>query len=104
MAVLEELRELAPVKAVAGNMDQPEVKVVLLQQLTVEGGQAHRDHPRVGPPIGVEEGSFRFSGMDVIVFGHTHKALVEREGTLLVNPGSPNDRRFSTASRTRSWT
>lgn len=50
-------------------------------------GAAHR---------GREEGSFRFSGMDVIVFGHTHKALVEeRKGTLLVNPGSPNDRRFS---------
>ncbi len=38
----------------------------------------------------------RFSGVDVIVFGHTHKALMEeRKGTLLVNPGSPNDRRFS---------
>ena len=98
MAVLEELRELAPVKAVAGNMDQPEVKAVLPQQLTVEveGRRIGIIHGW-GPPIGVERRVLsRFSGMDVIVFGHTHKALVEeRKGTLLVNPGSPNDRRFS---------
>jgi predicted phosphodiesterase len=31
-----------------------------------------------------------------VVFGHTHKALVERrKGILLINPGTPNDRRFS---------
>lgn len=98
MAVLDELRALAPVKAVAGNMDRPEVSAVLPQQLTVEleGMRIGIIHGW-GPPMGIERRVLsRFSGVDVIVFGHTHKALVEeRKGTLLVNPGSPNDRRFS---------
>jgi len=33
---------------------------------------------------------------DVIVFGHTHKALVERRGTrIVVNPGAAGPRRFN---------
>ena len=50
-----------------------------------------------GPPIGIERRVIsKFPDVDVVVFGHTHKALVERrKGILLVNPGTPNDRRFS---------
>jgi uncharacterized protein len=32
---------------------------------------------------------------DVLVYGHTHKALIEREGArLVVNPGAAGPRRF----------
>jgi predicted phosphodiesterase len=36
------------------------------------------------------------STADVIVFGHTHKPLVERSGArLVVNPGAAGPRRFN---------
>jgi uncharacterized protein len=98
LSVLEELRRLAPTVAVAGNMDPPEVRSVLPEKTTVRVedktiGLIHG----WGPPPGIERRVFsRFSGVDVIAFGHTHKALLEeRKGVLMVNPGSPNDRRFS---------
>ncbi len=98
MAVLEELRALAPVRAVAGNMDAPEVKAVLPSQLTVEveGKRIGLIHGW-GPPLGIEGRVLRrFRGVDAVVFGHTHKARVEeRKGVLLINPGSAGDRRFS---------
>jgi uncharacterized protein len=98
MSVLDELGRLAPTKAVYGNMDRPEVRSILPEQTvtSVEGRRIGVIHGW-GPPMGIERRVLsRFSGVDVIVFGHTHKALVEeRKGTLLVNPGSPNDRRFS---------
>ncbi len=83
MRVLDELRSLAPVRAVAGNME-------------VEGKLIGLTHGS-GPPVGIERRVLsRFSGVDAVVFGHTHKALVEeRRGVLLVNPGTPTDRRFS---------
>ncbi len=38
----------------------------------------------------------RFPGSDVIVFGHTHRPLLERlEGSLIVNPGSAGQKRFN---------
>lgn len=98
LPVLEELRGLAPVVAVAGNMDYPAVKAVLPEQrvVEVEGKLIGLTHGW-GPPLGIERRVLsRFSGVDVVVFGHTHAALVEeRRGVLLVNPGTPNDRRFS---------
>jgi len=98
LSVLDELRRLAPARAVVGNMDLPEVKAVLPEKtvVEVEGTLIGLIHGW-GPPLGVERRVLsRFSGMDVIVFGHTHKPLIEeRKGTLLVNPGTPNDRRFS---------
>jgi putative phosphoesterase len=97
-SVLEALRQLAPTRAVAGNMDKPEVRSLLPDKtvVSVEGKRIGVIHGW-GPPMGIERRVLsRFSGVDVVVFGHTHKALVEeRKGTLLINPGSPNDRRFS---------
>ena len=98
MSVLDELRSLAPTKAVVGNMDLPEVASVLPEKIVVEvGGKLIGLIHGWGPPPGIERRVLsRFSGVDVVVFGHTHKAMVERrEGVLLVNPGTPNDRRFS---------
>ena len=98
MSVLDELGRLAPTRAVYGNMDRPEVRSVVPEQTvtSVEGKRIGVIHGW-GPPMGIERRVLsRFSSVDVIVFGHTHKALVEeRKGTLLINPGSPNDRRFS---------
>ena len=98
MSVMEELGSLAPTKAVVGNMDFPEVRTVLPEKLVVEvEGKLIGLIHGWGPPMGIERRVLsRFSDVDAIVFGHTHKALIEeRKGILLVNPGTPNDRRFS---------
>jgi hypothetical protein len=98
MSVLDELRSLAPAKAVAGNMDLPAVTSVLPDKLVVEvEGKLIGLIHGWGPPAGIERRVLSsFSGVDVVVFGHTHRACVEESGgVLLVNPGTPNDRRFS---------
>jgi putative phosphoesterase len=97
-SVLDELRSLAPVAAVTGNMDPPEVTAVLPEKrvVEVEGKTIGLIHGW-GPPTGIERRVLsRFSGVDAVVFGHTHNPLVKwLNGVLLLNPGTPNDRRFS---------
>jgi len=40
----------------------------------------------------------RFPGCDAVVYGHTHLPQVERfEGTWILNPGSPTERRRAPA-------
>ncbi len=98
ISVLDRLREMGPVAAVAGNMDYPNVRSVLPEArvVEVEGKRIGLTHGG-GPPLGIERRVLsRFTGVDAVVFGHTHTAhLEERKGVLLVNPGTPNDRRFS---------
>ncbi len=89
--VLEQLDEIAPVVAVAGNGD-PEMyhelpwdlrltlgsRRVFLCHWYDNYGRIHPDYRRV-----VEEWS-----PDVLVYGHTHTALIERrDHTLFLNPG-----------------
>lgn len=98
ISVLDRLREFGSVVAVAGNMDYPQVKSVLPEKrvVEVEGRRIGLVHGW-GPPMGIEKRVLsRFSGVDAVVFGHTHAALLEeRKGVILVNPGTPTDRRFS---------
>ena len=56
-------------------------------------GVTHGD----GAPQGIiERVSAKFTGVDAIVFGHSHQPLNERRnGVLLFNPGSPTDRIFA---------
>lgn len=96
--VLSELETLAPVVAVAGNMDPPELQARLprRQEVVVGGyriGLIH-GHQLRGP---LAQGALRaFTGVDAVVFGHSHRPLLEtRNGVLLLNPGSPTDRRRS---------
>ncbi len=97
LSVLEELERVAPVVAVCGNMDFPEVRERLPQKdvLNLGGIRVGVTHGS-GAPWGIEKRVLRlFHNVDVVIFGHTHKALVERRGgVLLLNPGSPNDTRF----------
>jgi len=96
-AVLEQLTPLAPLIAVAGNNDDFELQETLPEavQFTVgpfrfaalhgHGGRTARD-----------EAIRRFSGgVDCVLFGHSHKPLLERVAdTILFNPGSATDRRW----------
>ena len=93
--ILTQLRAIAPVQAVAGNTDRPgEPGLAESLDLTLGGLLVHVSHGHeLGSPTPAKLAS-RYSA-DVIVFGHTHKPLIERlHGALVVNPGAAGPRRF----------
>ena len=94
--ILDELRLIAPVKAVFGNTDPPG-DPDLAEEIVVafDGIRVHVSHGHeVGSPTPVRLAE-RYDA-DVVVFGHTHRPLVSRVGKqLFVNPGSAGPRRFN---------
>ena len=94
--IIAELELIAPVRAVAGNCDQPYVGgLVPALDLTLDGISIHVSH---GHELGVPKPAALLAtySADVIVYGHTHRPLVERHGArLVVNPGAAGPRRFN---------
>lgn len=95
-AVLAELSAIAPVHAVYGNTDapgEPPLRAELNMELA--GLSLHVSHGHeLGSPT--PDKLFERYSADVLVYGHTHKPLVERAGTrLVVNPGAAGPRRFN---------
>ena len=92
--VLYELEAYAPVRAVKGNVDGWEVR--LPETLEFEVGDIpvamiHDSGPKKGRRNRMRR---RFPEARVVVFGHSHIPLLEDEdGLMLLNPGSPTDRR-----------
>ena len=87
--VLAGLRELAPVHAVRGNVDRTGAVGELPERLDLEfrGARIVVTHVRPEPPGATDA--------DVVVFGHSHRPLIETsDGCLWVNPGSAGPRRF----------
>ncbi len=93
--ILEELRRIAPVHAVHGNVDLAGPGLGAAVDIEIEGVHLHVSHGHeLGSPS-PEKLLARYAA-DVIVYGHTHRALVERAGTrLVVNPGAAGPRRFN---------
>ncbi len=93
--VLDELRAIAPVAAVYGNVDPPGPPLEAQHVAAAGGLTIHVTHGHeLGSPT-PEKLLARYAG-DVIVYGHTHKALVHRhEGRLVVNPGAAGPKRFN---------
>jgi len=94
-AVLEGLRTIAPTEAVYGNVDDPRDPALTRERVVALGGiTIHVSHGHeLGRPT-PELVLARYAG-DVLVFGHTHRAVVlEREQRLCVNPGAAGPRRF----------
>lgn len=91
-AVLDALRQIAPVTAVRGNNDTgdwaaslPTHATLSVQQVTI----------RVVHDIADLGADPRREGVGVVVSGHSHKpSISERDGVLFVNPGSAGPRRF----------
>ena len=95
-SVLEELRELGPLHAVFGNMDDAALRESLPRDVVVEAGGARIGMVHVpGPRVGREARLVaRFPGCAAVVYGHTHVPEIERhEGVWILNPGSPTERR-----------
>ena len=94
--VLERLRSVAPVEAVAGNMDYAELLAILPKRRVVEVGGARIGMVHIGGPAAgrAERLAEGFPGCDAVVYGHTHVPEVTRVGEVWVlNPGSPTERR-----------
>ncbi len=91
--VLKALKEIAPVKAVRGNMDRGEWAAPLPVTEVVEIGDTtvymiHNIHEMDLDPSG--------AGFQVVIFGHSHRSEIEeKRGVLFLNPGSAGPRRFN---------
>jgi putative phosphoesterase len=92
IGILTALGAIAPVTAIRGNIDSegacaelPPTEMVLL------GGRTFY----LVHAIGDLDISPKAAGVDVVVYGHSHKASVEMRGEVLyLNPGSAGPRRF----------
>jgi len=93
--ILDELRLIAPVRAVFGNTDPPGAPY-LSESIDVEigGVRIHVSHgDEVGSP-NPERLAARYDSA-VVVYGHTHRQTVTHlNGQLFVNPGAAGPRRF----------
>ena len=95
-AILDELRLIAPVRAVFGNTDPPG-EPGLEDEIAIEVGglRVHVSHgDEVGSPTPAKLAA-RYNA-DVVIYGHTHRPLVTRhDGRLFVNPGAAGPKRFN---------
>lgn len=95
--ILVELEAIAPVTAVFGNTDGSAVRDRLDDVARIEAGGY-----RIAVIHGHQLGAPKPAGLraalpdaDIIVYGHTHRPLVDREGdALVINPGSAGAPRF----------
>ncbi|HSB34065.1 MAG TPA: metallophosphoesterase family protein [Nitrospirota bacterium] len=95
LSVLDELRALAPVVAVAGNMDDPEVHARLPQKKIMTLGRYRVGLTHGKYKIDVQREMIRkeFDTVDLIVYGHSHTPFWGQvDGVYFLNPGSPTDK------------
>ncbi len=96
--VIRQLEELAPVTAVAGNVDPPEMKdrfgdKKILTFGAFRIGVVH-GHGKSGSTVSRALAAFQNDTVDCIVFGHSHIPYNQYHSRVLMfNPGSPTDKR-----------
>ena len=94
-SVLAALNAIAPTDAVYGNVDDPHDPALARERVVTLGGVTiHVSHGHeLGRPT-AELVAARYRG-DVLVFGHTHRAITWQAGNrLVINPGAAGPRRF----------
>ncbi len=96
-SVLDELAQFAPVHAVLGNNDGPDVaawgapETLDLDLAGLKVSMIHDSGPSAGRLRRMRR---RFPEAGLVVFGHSHIPLDESaDGLRILNPGSPTDRR-----------
>ena len=96
--VLESLERVAPTVAVRGNADPLDLIETLPDRIWIKAGSRtvlllHGHHGKTAVKAARAAAT---PDIDLIVFGHSHKPLIDQEGrTLLFNPGSPTERRWN---------
>ncbi|MGZ3716406.1 MAG: metallophosphoesterase family protein [Ktedonobacterales bacterium] len=96
LAVRDQLAAYAPVEAVQGNVEQPEVLAALpIKRELLVGGVAIGVVHNLGERKHFARNARReFPSARVVIFGHSHIPYLEdAHGLLLLNPGSATDRR-----------
>lgn len=92
-SILDDLRRIAPVTAIRGNIDRsgtcaalPATEVIELAGCLIYMLHALKDldlHPHA-------------AGISIVVYGHSHQPSIEyRDSVLYLNPGSAGPRRFN---------
>lgn len=96
-SVLDELSAYAPVRAVRGNNDGPDVaawgapETLEFDLAGLAVAMVHDSGPAKGRTARMRR---RFPGAELVVFGHSHIPMdVTGDGVRVFNPGSPTDRR-----------
>jgi putative phosphoesterase len=93
VGVLRALEAVAPVVAVAGNMDNGALATLLppSETIHVQDLRVHIRHDLGRLDIDPET-----AGVSAVISGHSHKADIQRKnGVLFLNPGSAGPRRFN---------
>ncbi len=96
--VIRQLEGLAPVSAVAGNVDPPETKdrfgeKAMLTFGALRIGVVH-GHGKGSSTVSRAFAAFQNDTVNCIVFGHSHIPYHQYHGCILMfNPGSPTDKR-----------
>jgi putative phosphoesterase len=96
-AVLDELAQYAPVTAVVGNNDGPDVAAwgaAETASLAADGLRVAMIHDSGAAAGRLPRMRARFPEAELVVFGHSHIPLdAAGEALRIFNPGSPTDRR-----------
>ncbi len=94
LAILQSLSALAPTQAVYGNVDPRNGPLAAAIELQLESVRVHVSHGHeTGSPTPATL-AVRYDA-DVIVFGHTHRAVIQQVGsTQVINPGAAGPARF----------
>ncbi len=90
--VVDELRRLAPIFVVRGNVDHGDwaSQLPVSEIVEVAGRSFYMLHD-----IGELDLDPPTAGFAAVIFGHSHQPLIEtRDGVLFLNPGSAGPRRF----------
>jgi putative phosphoesterase len=96
--ILWELEKIAPVIAVRGNNDSPDIcvpveRLAIVESTTLFVVHEFAEAEKLSP---AHRALIEQKMLDVVVFGHSHKAYTGRwRGTLLFNPGSAGPKRFT---------
>ncbi len=87
--IVDQLEQYAPLYVVRGNNDKQWAEAIPHHlSVTLDGVTFYMVHNKKEVPSDL-------SGVDVVVFGHSHKYVQEeKDGVLWLNPGSCGPRRF----------
>jgi len=92
-AILGQLRQVAPVTAVRGNIDTSAWAKSLPETDLLEIGAVSLYVLHNVQQLDLDPGT---AGFAAVIFGHSHKPLIEwRKDVLFFNPGSAGPKRFS---------